>query len=367
MESPGFKKTTMINNIIKLYKKPFSDILKQYYLYIPIIFIVSLLDCWGQDPQFSQYYSSPLYLSPSFAGSTEGSRIVMNYRDQWPKLRGSFTTYALSFDHYFNKYKSGVGLLFFRDEAGGGLYNSTNIGMQYSYDFNINKYWHIRPGVHFFYYQKKVDFKSLFFADQVTSLNVISPTSVESPRSELLGHFDFTSAVLVYSKNFWVGVTVDHLMSLNKTLAENDDYLPIRFSVYSGAKYMITGRTILRKEESISFTFRYLSQSYNNILDVGTYYIKAPLTFGLWYKGLPVFKRSPNNGAFTFLVGYKIKDLSLAYSYDFTISQLITITGGANEVSLIFNFSASSLLVIGITFILHLFIYPNIFITPYFI
>lgn len=46
----------------------------------------------AQGPQFSQFYAAPLTLSPSFAGSTHGSRMVMNYRNQWPSLPRAFVT-----------------------------------------------------------------------------------------------------------------------------------------------------------------------------------------------------------------------------------------------------------------------------------
>ncbi|GAO28143.1 type IX secretion system membrane protein PorP/SprF [Geofilum rubicundum] len=72
----------------------------------------------GQDVSFSQVYSSPLYLSPSFAGFTSGGRLALNYRDQWPGVANTFRTYAFSYDEYLSGYNSGVGLLFLRDDQG---------------------------------------------------------------------------------------------------------------------------------------------------------------------------------------------------------------------------------------------------------
>ena len=67
-----------------------------------ILFLIVLLNLnsFGQDPQFSQFYANPMYLSPSFAGSTNGTRAVLNFRDQWPAIPGSFITYSASVDHY---------------------------------------------------------------------------------------------------------------------------------------------------------------------------------------------------------------------------------------------------------------------------
>ena len=99
------------------------------YILLLIFLVCSNIYIIAQDPQFSQFYSSPLYMAPSFAGTTEGGRIIANYRDQWPKLRSTYISYALSADYYFEKYRSGVGLILFRDDAGKGLLNMTNLGL----------------------------------------------------------------------------------------------------------------------------------------------------------------------------------------------------------------------------------------------
>lgn len=59
----------------------------------------------AQDPLFSQFYANPLYLAPSFTGAgNKGTRVALNYRDQWPAVPRAFTTYSFSFDHYFEKF-----------------------------------------------------------------------------------------------------------------------------------------------------------------------------------------------------------------------------------------------------------------------
>jgi len=58
-----------------------------------------------QESQFSQFYSSPLYLKPSFAGANRWNGISTNYRNQWPSIGNSFVTYAFSYDHLFPTFK----------------------------------------------------------------------------------------------------------------------------------------------------------------------------------------------------------------------------------------------------------------------
>jgi len=40
----------------------------------------------------------------------------------------------------------------------------------------------------------------------------------------------------------------------------------------------------------------------------------------------------------SFLLGYKFDNINIGYSYDITISKLIGSTGGAHEISIIYNF-----------------------------
>ncbi len=111
------------------------------------IFILTVVhhfvDSLGQDPTFSQFYANKLYLSPSFAGATEQYRFAMNYRNQWPAVPGVFRHYSISFEKAMPSFNSGIGILATYDVAGSGNLSTTNIGLLYSYDFNINKSWHI--------------------------------------------------------------------------------------------------------------------------------------------------------------------------------------------------------------------------------
>jgi hypothetical protein len=66
------------------------------------------------------------------------------------------------------------------------------------------------------------------------------------------------------------------------------------------------------------------------------------LIFGLWYRGIP-FMTSQAGDAVIGLVGIKTKQLHIGYSYDFTISNLMASTGGAHEISLVYEFNSFSL------------------------
>lgn len=326
--------------------------LKNLYHIKPITGL--LLLCWlvlvqgidrvqAQDPQFSQFYAAPLYLAPSFAGGTDGSRAVLNYRNQWPSIPGAFVTYAFSLDHYFHNYNSGVGILFSRDQAGAGKLASTNMGLQYSYNFKLDHNWTLRPGVHFLYSERTVDFYSHLFGDQLNLDGNHNPTTIMAPAMENVGYFDASSSVMAYTSNFWAGLNVDHLMRPNQSMTNQEARIPLRFSLFGGYRYDYGGNYSGSLSESVSVAFLYKNQEKFNQLDAGIYWSKDPISLGVLYRGIPVFNNHAkgifNNDAVAVLLGLRANNIRIGYSYDITISRLVNSTGGSHEMSLIYHFN----------------------------
>ncbi len=312
------------------------------------VLLLLINNVYGQDPHFSQFYAAPLYLAPSFAGAgSENSRVALNYRNQWPEV-GAFSTYSFSFDHFFSKIKSGLGLLMIRDDAGFGSLSRTNVGTMYSFDFKITQDHHIRPGVHFLYTWSSVDFSNLEFYDMIRYDK--NTTNVPLPTNSIKGDIDFSTSVIGYGETYWGGIVVDHLLTPNQSFYGANSPVPVKYSFFGGYKYLLKERLLRKHEESLTFAFMYKQQAEYKQLDIGTYYYKNPLVFGVWYRGIPFFRQkitgaglstpaaNPGNDAIVFLLGYKLENINIGYSFDITISNLKTYTGGAHEISFIWNF-----------------------------
>lgn len=293
----------------------------------------------GVDPQFTQFYAAPIYLGPSYAGISGLSRIALNYRDQWPNLPGHFTTFALSYDTYIAKYKSGLAGMILRDQAGNGKLNTTDLNFSYSYQVKIAKKYYFVPGLAIYYYMSNVDPGKLTYADQYLGEQVL-PTTVESP-AENYHHIDFATSALFYNENIWFGTTLDHLMKIGPSLNEDYHYAPLKVSIYGGGKIPVTHKFNHRDETTLTLAFNYKIQDYLKQGDIGFYFFKAPLFAGFWYRGLPFISKNAQD-ALCFLFGYKNETYSIAYNYDFTISPLIANTGGAHEISFIYNLGTIS-------------------------
>lgn len=316
-----------------------SNLLKRI-IYLFMLTFILVVDTYGQDPTFSQFYANPLYLAPSFAGATDEYRFSINYRNQWPSIPGVFHTYSIGFDKAMPNFNSGIGILATYDVAGSGDLSTTNIGLLYSYDFNITKDWHIRPGVTFKFYYLGLNIYKLVFNSQITGSGTTPPVS--PPPFDNVADVDFAASTLVYNDNIWGGFTLDHLFTPKQSFYGDESKLPVKFNLFGGVR--IIGHTRLRTKliEALSIATNFQTQGRFYQTDIGVYYLKSPLIFGLWYRGIP-FMTSQAGDAVIGLIGIKTDNLHIGYSYDFTISNLISSTGGAHEISIVYEFSTFNL------------------------
>ena len=307
---------------------------------IVLLSFVTYLESQCQDPTFSQFYANPLYLAPSFAGATEEYRLGMNYRNQWPAVPGVFHTYSISFDKALSNFNSGIGVLATYDVAGSGDLSTTNIGLLYSYDFNINQEWHIRPGVQFKFYYLGLDIYKLVFNSQITGSG--TTPSVYPPPFENVADVDFATSAMVYNERIWAGFTLDHLLVPKTSFYGDDANVPLKFNLFGGTQILRKTRLKVKLQEVLSVAVNFQKQAKFYQTDIGLYYYRDPLIFGLWYRGIP-FVTSQAGDAIIGLVGVKTSQFHFGYSYDFTVSNLISATAGAHELSVIYEFTTISL------------------------
>ncbi len=302
----------------------------------------------AQDPQFSQFYAAPLYLNPAFAGSSELTRVGLNFRAQWPSLDANFTTVSAYFDHYFEDYNSGVGVIVNADREGNSGIQSVNVGLQYSYQLQIAEWLTFRPGAEVAFYNRDLNYNDLVFGDQLDQNGLITDVTGEVFDNGLSRSFvDLSLGGLFYNENFFIGYAAHHVNTPNQSLVEEESRLDMKHSVHGGYRFLLPtgfqqfGYNKDGKERSVTPTFQYKRQGNFDQLDVGAYLTYEPIVFGMWYRGLPVsqLRDLPNNESVVAMVGFILNDLNIGYSYDYTISGLGIRSGGAHEISLAYHFS----------------------------
>jgi len=312
---------------------------KYIYNFLALICCLKLI---AQDPQFTQFYASPLYLNPAFTGLTYEHRFALNYRNQWPGVSTAYTTYMASYDYNVSNINSGIGGYVLQDRAGSSNLVTTQYAVNYAYRIKVNKFSEARGGISIGMSQLKIDNSHLIFNDQLNP-NVVPTNTAGSVQG--INYLDMGVGGLFNSTNYWFGISAKHINEPNNSLVGDITPIPVSLSVHGGYRYIITARGSgkTKLEEFVSASVNYRREQRYDQLDIGAYYFKSILNFGLWYRGLPLkhYKPGyPNRESVAILIGLEVpdKNLRIGYSYDITVSHLgLRNTLGAHEVSLVYE------------------------------
>lgn len=89
------------------------------------------------DPQASMYWAVPTLYNPAAVGADSALHITAFDRMQWVGVENAPQTFFVSADmpFKFKKVRNGVGIALMNDKA--GLFNTTQLGLQYSYSLNL--------------------------------------------------------------------------------------------------------------------------------------------------------------------------------------------------------------------------------------
>ena len=72
--------------------------MKKFFAFL-LFWIVAISNARGQDPNFAQFFSSPLNINPALTGNINGDwRVISNFRDQWIGPASPYMTGSISYD-----------------------------------------------------------------------------------------------------------------------------------------------------------------------------------------------------------------------------------------------------------------------------
>ncbi len=317
--------------------------------------LILLLMCFSvcrmqaQDVVFSQFFAAPLELNPALTGLTHAPRVILNYRNQWPAIPNAYTTYAVSYDQYFDKVNSGFGVNILTDSEGGGIYTTNRIDFSYAYDLRIEGDIFLRGGLEAGFVQKRLDWNRLVFLDQIDPITGATdgsgnpfPTEENQPDNLSTIYPDFSAGVLVYSPVFYGGIALKHINAPDeKLLLTETDFAqrPVLYSVHAGAEIALNSSNKNASRAFISPNVIFARQADFGQINTGAYAQAGYVFGGVWYR-----YAFSNADAAIFLVGFQKDVFKIGYSYDLTLSQLSNQTAGGHEISLILNFDESALM-----------------------
>ncbi len=284
---------------------------------------------YAQDPEFTQFYANPLYLNPAFAGVVRCPRFIMNYRNQWPGISGTYVSEHASYDQHIDAMSGGIGLMVMNDVAGaGGILKTTWISGVYSYQLNVTREFTIKAAIQATYAQKSVDWSKLTFGDMIDAKRGFVYQSNEVNYLGKHSYLDISAGMLGFSKRYFFGFAVHHLTQPDEYLVSGPSPLPMKITAHAGA---VIPLDIAKDagETSISPNILYMKQQDFQQILLGFYVNKGPIVMGLWYR---------NQDAFIALLGFQKGVFKAGYSYDLTVSKLTNVTAGSHELSMAFQF-----------------------------
>ena len=331
--------------------------MRKSFTLITLVFITLLyttLSLKAQDVQYSQFYANPMYLNPAMTGASEMTRIGVNYRNQWPGLDQSFTSYSAHIDHYLFNANSGIGVVFNRSEQSMANLSVSEIGATYSYRARLGFRSFLRFGGQVSYVDRDAYFGNLVFGSQIDDqTGAIGDFSGENLGTDFRHQFvDYSLGMMFNNENAWFGISAHHITQPNMSFMDGQNSeLPVKFSAHGGYRIDFAGgaaRNFMNDRsgtKDLTLAFNYKNQGPFSQLDLGAQVTIQPIVLGVWYRGIPVSEvTQTNHESIIALVGISLGNgLDVGYSHDFTLSSLGNAnTGGANEISLRYSFLAGS-------------------------
>ena len=317
-------------------QKPISGF-KSIVLFAFAIFMINALQVKGQDPEFSQFYANPLYLNPAFTGTSTFPRVVINYRNQWPRQGNTFSTYNLTFDRYVRSIGGGMGFKVMYDKELNGVINSTSASALYAEHFKASDRL-------FFTMALEVG----FIYKQFNTSDLIFPGMIDQGSGTIIGTFplgfenakkiipDFSFGAAGEMDDVYFGLAVHHLTQPDQSIIPENQMgrLPLKITLHIGAKGHRFHRALFSREFTLSPNLVYQQQGSYKQLNTGLYMKEDWLTFGLWYRN----NLSIRPDALIAMVGFQKEKFQFGYSFDFSLSNVSNYSYGSHEISLTFFF-----------------------------
>lgn len=337
--------------MVNTYRMLLFSRMRKTLVLISALFLVQALQ--AQDPNFSQFFVSPLSLNPALTGKFVGDfRVAGNYRDQWPSISKAFVTSTASFDLPILRSRIseldtwGVGVMAMTDRTANGILSTNMLSFTTAYHKGLDEDGMHQIGIGFqaTYNTKRLDGTKLNFEDELDQFGGWSIPSGEPINDQMLNfdYLDFSAGFLYNGStdgynNFYFGASAYHLNRPRESFTGDIYYtLSPRYTAHAGGAIPLgdATRTI------------YLSSLFSHQFGANNFVLGGAAGFALnddpdnpsnFFAG--VWTRFNNvNDAIIPYIGLEFNGFRLGASYDVNISSLKTASQsrGGLEISLIY-------------------------------
>lgn len=311
------------------------------------VYVAMICVSTAQDPNFSQFFASPMTLNPALTGKFDGVyRFAANYRNQWPSINNAYTTMTASLDMSILKNRIpeidqfGIGVMGYSDKAGNGVLNSTYYALSLAYHKGLdeNGYHQLGAGFQGTYMNRRLDLNKITFEDQLTPFGFTGVTSESFSSQQVnLNYFDLNAGVFYNGttngyNNFYIGASMYHINRPKETFQKGDFLLNARTTIQAGGKIPVGSYN------SVHFAANHSRQANaHNTMIGGAYAMNlnedeanpTNVYFGSWYRF---------GDALIPYVGLEFGEWHFGLSYDVNTSSLKPASNsrGGVELSLIY-------------------------------
>ncbi|MDX8339233.1 type IX secretion system membrane protein PorP/SprF [Draconibacterium sp. IB214405] len=305
--------------------------------------LLFMLPCavYAQDPGYSQFFANPLHLNPAFAGTTELSRLVVNYRNQWPQQGNSFTTYSLSYDFLLKKRNAGIGFQAYHDREPNNIITTSSATFSYSYHLKLGMESFMTLGLNAGFVVKQFDPSGLIFPSEIDQLSgIISGTGTYIVDETSRSYPDFAIGAVGQHRNVFWGASVHHLTTPDESIYKGDNKgeIPMKVTIHAGTRLHKFHHDLLSRRFTLSPNILYQQQGSFKQLNMGIYMIEKSFLFGGWFRN----NIDTRPDAIIALIGFAREKFQFGYSFDYTLSELSNYSHGSHEFSLTFFVGAKS-------------------------
>ncbi len=297
----------------------------------------------GQDPHFSQYFSSPMTLNPAMAGYFKGDyRISSNFRQQWVSVGQPFITGTVSYDAKLLQTKVreqdilSIGILGLYDQSSGGGFKNVNLSSAVTYHkaLDADGIHHIGVGFQATYASRVIDFNSLNFADQFNGsgfdTNIPSYETFGTTRSS---YIDINTGLLYTYKTenteLYLGGSLYHISRPNTSFLKSEKFrLPMRYTIHAGSRFVMGENS---NELFIGGLYMYQAGATEKTIGIA-YGIavneSVKIYGGSWYRF---------NDAIVPFLGFSVNGFQAGITYDVNNSSLKNFSPGNRSIELSLN------------------------------
>lgn len=307
----------------------------------------------AQDPVFSQFYSSSLYLNPALSGLEKDVVIGMNYRSQWAGVNLPFRTFQVSALHPIiqqgvrSKHLGGFGATVFSDEAGPNReLTSQGISFASSYNFHLDRSGNhlLAAGLQFGVVHREINMDALQWSSQYSTTSgydtslpgeVLPSERVTSP----VIHAGLMWRLVVDDRihpvrMFYQGAAASNINRPRGFYMDEMDAVSVCYKLHGGYLHTFSNGF----EISPNYLIQYQQSTQINLGAYGAYGLSTVIggvpgiikvSAGMWYR---------IDDSFIATIGLSTASWSAGFSYDTNTSAMERNFTGANAFELSFAY-----------------------------